>query len=36
MIGDGGVPGMKTYVQAVPTWDLFAPLAEDEITTRED
>jgi hypothetical protein len=36
MIDDGGAKGMETYVQAVPTWDLFAPLDEDETATRED
>ena len=38
MIGDGGAPGLETYVQAVPRWDLVAlnDLAEDETDARED
>jgi hypothetical protein len=36
MIDDGGAPGMETYVQAVPAWDLVAQLAEDETDTPED
>jgi hypothetical protein len=32
----GGVPGIETYVQAVPAWDLVAKLAEDETDTPED
>jgi hypothetical protein len=38
MIADGGAPGMETYVQVVPAWDLVAleNLAEDETDTLED
>jgi hypothetical protein len=35
MIDDGG-PGMETYVQAVPAWDLVVLLAEDETDISED
>jgi hypothetical protein len=28
--------GIETYVQAVPTWDLFALSAESETATSED
>jgi hypothetical protein len=30
MIDYGGVPGLETYVQAVPAWELDYALAEDE------
>lgn len=36
MIGDGGGPGIETYVQALPTRDLFALSAQAETATRED
>jgi len=32
----GGVPGLETYVQAVPAWHLDYALTEDETDTRED
>jgi hypothetical protein len=36
MIGDGGAPGIETYVQALPAWDLFALSDEAETASSED